>query len=151
MQSPATKTDTGLLSEGTLFIQEGMMLPSTMRIATSSYSHEWRVVTTDQRTVDADIAAAGWNFFFTAGKLEGTAFGRLNSLNLRRAMRRILRQVKERNFNAVQITGIRSRKAFGLIRCLRISAHARHIQKSVQLDNEQLRKIAQEQSTWAIG
>ncbi|HLH07160.1 MAG TPA: hypothetical protein VKW78_07980 [Terriglobales bacterium] len=151
MTSPPIKTDASLFSEGTVFIQEGVMLPDAMRIDTASYSRGWQVVTNDQRTFDASIAAAGWNFFFTVGKLEGIAFGRLNSLNLSRAMRRILRQVKERNFNAVQITGIKIFKALGLIRYVRISAHARHLQKSSQLDTDQQRKIAQEQSAWAVG
>jgi hypothetical protein len=151
MQSPPTKADTALPCIGAVFMQEGLILPENMQMETSSYSPEWRIVTTDQRDFDASIAAAGWNFFFTVGKLKGTAFGRLNSPNLRLAMRRILRQVKERNFNAVQITGIKSHKILGLFRYIGVSAHARHIQKSSQLDTDQQRKIAREQSAWAVG
>jgi hypothetical protein len=151
MQAPAERTDPMLLSSETVFVQEGLMLPESMCIETSVYSPGWRQVTTDRQLLDATIAAAGWHFFFTVGKMEGSAFGALTSLNLRRAMRSILRHVKEQNFNAVQITAIKSRKAFGLIRYIGVSAHARHIQKSVQLDNDQQRKIAREQSAWAVG
>lgn len=127
------------------------MLPKSLKIDTSIYSDDWRVVTTAERALDQTIVAAGWNFFFTVGKLEGTAFGALNPTNLRRALRGILREVRERHFNAVQITGIQSRKVAGLIRYITISAHARHIQRSEQLDNDQQRKIAQTQSAWAVG
>jgi len=150
MEALAALTDP-ILSNETVFLQEGLMLPESMRIETSDYSPGWRQVTLDRQLLDATIAAAGWHFFFTAGKLEGTALGALNPVNLRRAMRSILRQVKERNFNAVQITGIKSHKAFGLVRYVGISAHARHIQRSVQLDNDRQRKTAQEQSSWAVG
>jgi len=151
MQAPEDVINPMILSAETVFVQEGLMLPESVRIESSVYSPGWRQVTTERRLLDATISAAGWHFFFTVGKLEGSAFGALNPANLRRAMLSILRQVKERNFNAVQITGIKSRKAFGLVRYIGVSAHARHIQKSVQLDNDQERRIAHEQSSWAIG
>ena len=150
MQIPTTLTNPMLLSTETVFVQEGLMLPESMCIETSVYSPGWRQVTSDRKLLETTIAAAGWHFFFTVGKLEGSAFGALNSRNLGRALRSILRQVKERHFNAVQITAMKSRKAFGLVRYITVSAHARHIQGSVQLDSDQQRKTSQEQSIWAV-
>jgi hypothetical protein len=151
MQTPSALTNPMLLSTETVFVQEGLIWPESVRIETLAYSPGWRQVTTDRQLLETTIAAAGWHFFFAVGKLEGTAFGALNPVNLRQAMHSILRQVKERHFNAVQITGMKSRKAFGLIRFIAVSAHARHIQRSVQLDNDQQRETAQEQSIWAVG
>ena len=151
MQTPSALTDPMLLSTETVFVQEGLMLPESMVVETSVHSPGWRQVTTDRQLLETTIAAAGWHFFFTVGKLEGTAFGALNPDNLGRALHSILRQVKERHFNAVQITGMKSRKAFGLIRYIRVSAHARHIQRSEQLDSDPQRTTAQEQSIWAVG
>jgi len=127
------------------------MLPERLKIDTSIYSKDWRVVTTGERALAQTIEAAGWNFFFTVGKLEGMAFGALSPNTVRRALRSILRQVEEQHFNAVQITGIAERKAMGLIRYITISAHARHLQRSEQLDTDQVRKTQQTQSAWAVG
>src|ERR1700755_358317 len=105
MLAPDARTATTELSTGTVLIQEGLLLPESLDIETSAYSHGWRVVSTASRTLDARIVAAHWNFFFTVGKLEGSALGRLKPMNLRTALRRILRQVQELNFNAVEIVG----------------------------------------------
>jgi len=149
MPAPDTRSNPASLSAGTVFVQKSMILPEPLKIETSAYSPAWQVVTSDQRLLDAQIGAAGWNFFFTVGKLEGSAFGALTAANSRRAMRGILRQVQERHFNAVQITEITSRKMFGFIPYVGISAHARHIQRSEQLATNQERKRAQDQSAWA--
>lgn len=151
MLPPAESTNIMLLSAGTLLIQESMMLPDALKIETSTYSHDWRVVTTEQKTLLARIGAAGWNFFFMVGKLKGTAFGTPTPANVRQAMGGLLRQVKDLHFNAVEIIGIRSSKAFGLVQYITISAHARHIQRSEQLETDERRKAAQDKAAWAIG
>lgn len=151
MLTAAPGTEATLLSPGTVLIHESVMLPESITIESSTYSKNWRVVATDPRTLGPRIDAAGWNFFFTVGKLEGSAFGSLNPTNLGRALRRILRQVQDLHFNAVEIGKVQAHNALGFIPYVSISAHARHIQQSEQLDNDQQRKIAQAQSAWAIG
>jgi hypothetical protein len=146
MLPPAATTNSPLLSAGTVLIHESVMLPESLIIDTSLYSKNWRIVTTDQRALGPRIDAAGWNFFFTVGKLEGSALGALNSRTLSRALRRVLRQVQDLHFNAVEIGKIQTHNALGFVRYISISAHARHIQQSEQLDNDQQRKTAQSQS-----
>jgi hypothetical protein len=151
MLAPVASINTTPLSTGTVFIHESVMLPASLKIETSLYSKDWRVVTTDQKSLGDRIDAAGWNFFFTVGKLEESALGALNPKTLGKAMRRILRQVQDLHFNAVEIGKIQTHSALGLVRYISISAHARHIQRSEQLENEQQRKTTQAQSAWAIG
>lgn len=136
MLVPAAAPNTSLLSAGTLLIQESVVLPESLKIETSIYSSEWRIVITDQPALDAKIAAAGWHFFFIVGTLEGSAFGRVSPMNLDKALRRILRQVQELHFNAVEIAWIKSHCALGLIPYISISAHARNLQRSEQLDSK---------------
>jgi hypothetical protein len=151
MLAPAATTNATLLSTGTVLVHESLILPESLLIDSSAYSKNWRVVTTGQKALGSRIEAVGWNFFFTVGKLEGSAFGALTPMNLGRAVRRILRQVQDLHFNAVEIGKIQTHSALGFVRYISISAHARHIQKSEQLDNAQQRKTAQSQSAWAIG
>lgn len=151
MREAAANTNTTLLSAGTVLLHESVLLPESLKVETSVYANNWRVMTTDRQTFEHRIAIAGWNFFFTVGNLEASAFGRLTPPNLRRAVLGILRQVQDGHFNAVEIAEIRSRKALGMIRTVSVSANARHIQKSEQLDTDEQRELAQAQSAWAIG
>ena len=151
MREAAANTNTTLLSAGTILVHESVLLPKSLKVETSLYANNWRVITTDRQTLEHRIGIAGWNFFFTIGQLEASAFGSLTPPNLRRAVLGILRQVQDLHFNAVEIKGIRSRRTFGMIRSISVSANARHIQKSEQLDTDQQRKLAQAQSAWAIG
>lgn len=151
MREPAANTNTTLLSAGTVLIHESVLLPESLKVETSIYANNWRVITTDRQTLEHRVIISGWNFFFTVSKLEASAFGSLNPANLRRAVLGILRQVQDRHFNTVEIAEIRSRKTFGLIRSISVAAYARHIQKSEQLDTDQQRRTAQAQSAWAIG
>jgi hypothetical protein len=150
MLAPKTRKTARLLTTSTVLIRDGVILPETLGLDFDTYGYNWRVVTTRPELLDAKITAAGWNFFFTVGKLEASALGSLTPPTLGRALRRILRQVHELHFNAVQITAIHSRHWFG-IPSIRIAAHARHIQKGEQLATDQQRKTAQDQSTWAVG
>jgi hypothetical protein len=115
------------------------------------YSKGWRVVTTGDEPLGSTIRAAGWNFFFTVCRREGSALGTLKPETLERAVRRILRKVQELYFNAVEIDKIEHHKALGLVPYVSVSAHARHIQQSAELENDERRKTAQVQSAWAIG
>ncbi|HWR15434.1 MAG TPA: hypothetical protein VN577_11445 [Terriglobales bacterium] len=143
--------NTIVVAPGTVLIHASVMLLASLKIETSLYSKSWRLITTDQETLSGSIAAAGWNFFFTVLKLEGLAFGTLAPKTLDRALRRILRQVQDMHFNAVEIVKVETHKALGLVPYIGISAHARHIQRSEQLENDEQRKTAQAQSAWAIG
>lgn len=152
MLAPIASTNTTLLSSGAVFIHDSLMLPASLTIESSQFAKDWHVVTTDSRKFLGErIDAAGWNFFFTVGKLEGLALGALNPKTLEKAIRRILRQVQDLHFNAAEIGKIQTHRAFGLIRYISVSAHARHIQRSEQLDNDQQRKATQDRSAWAIG
>ena len=151
MREAAANTNTALLTAGTVLIHESVLLPESLKIETSIYANDWRVITTDHQTLEHRIGMAGWNFFFTVSKLEASALGSLTPANLRRAVLGILRQVQDRHFNAVEIGNIRTREAFGFIPSISVSANARHVQKNAQLDTDQQRKLAQAQSAWAIG
>jgi hypothetical protein len=150
MLGPAARTNSALLSSGAVLIQDSMMLPDVLKIETSIYSHDWRVVNALEGVLETKIRAVGWNFFFMAGKMKSSAFGALTPSTLRRALKGIFRRVQQQHFNAVEITQIQSRRAIGLIRYITVSAHARHIQRSEQLDGEQQRQIAQAQADWAV-
>ena len=149
--TPATNTHTELLAAGTVLIREDIILPGSLKVEMSPYSRGWRVVTVGPEPLGRTIQATGWNFFFTVCKLEGFALGTRKPETLDRAMRRILRKLQELHFNAVEIDTIEDRKALGLVTYISIAAHARHIQRSEQLESDEQRKTAQLQSGWAAG
>jgi hypothetical protein len=95
----------------------------------------WRIVKNlDRQALTRQIEGAKWNFFYLAGEIRTTVFGREGVGTLRRAVKRILAKQEEQSFrfNSLEITKVASKWFLG-IPILRVAAHSRHIQKGIAL------------------
>ena len=120
----------GTIKVGTVMMRAGTLIPQSLRVETELYSHGWEMIkNSDGDAVNRDIRQADWNFFFLATNIEATAWGHWGERIARKAMKRVLGQVKLLNFNCLEITEISSRRFLGLP-YVHVSAHSRHIQKS---------------------
>ncbi len=108
-------------------------MPAGLALESESFLTGWRAVTNfDGRKLGRKIEEANWNFFFLAGAITTTVFGREGLGTLRRAVGRILAKQKGQSFNSLEITKVVSRRFLG-VAYLSVSAHSRHIQEGVYL------------------
>jgi len=119
---------------GKLLIREDAILPGGLIIETETLIPDWRAVKDcDGYRLGRKIEAANWNFFFLAGEVTATVFGRVGPSTLRRALASILAKPAARNFNSLEITGNRPRWFLG-IPFVTVTANFRHIQQGLALD-----------------
>lgn len=119
----------------TVFIREGTPLPTTCSIDSEQFLPGWRIVKNlDRRELTREIEGANWNFFYLAGEIRTTVFGRGGLGTLRRAVKRIAAKQEGQSFrfNSLEITKIASKWFLG-IPLTSVTAHSRHIQLGIAL------------------
>jgi hypothetical protein len=121
------------INTGTMLIKDGTFLPETVRFETEPCAPGWRLVKNlDGYGLGRKIHEAGWTFFWLAGELGATVFGFDEQKTVRRAVKRILANLKSGEFNSLEITRVASKRFLGLP-YVSVSAHSRHIQGSLFL------------------
>jgi hypothetical protein len=124
---------------GTILIKERPPLAAVLAIESDPYSDNWGIARAlNGFTLDRQIHAAGWNFFFIAAEVKVMFFGPLGAERIQCALRRILAKVRHQNFNSLEVTGIVSRNFLGIPYGF-VSAHSRHIQQNSLLDGVRTR------------
>ena len=127
---------------GSILIEKHLLMSQALALESEPYSGNWNLVKgLDAFTLDRQIRAAGWNFFFMAADVKVSFFGAISAEKIHHALQRIREKVKLQHFNGLEITGIAVRHFLGLPYAT-VSAHSRHIQQGCQLDG-----IAQRQAT----
>ena len=118
---------------GTVFIREDTRLPTTLSIESEAFLPGWRVVKNlDRQALTREVEGANWNFFYLAGEMRATVFGREGLGALRRAVKCVLAKQEGQKFNSLEITKIVSKRFLG-IPFMSVTAHSRHIQQGVGL------------------
>ena len=121
------------IKTGTILIEEGALLPESLRFESEPYSKSWRLVKNlDGYGLDRKIREAGWTFFFMAGEIKASVFGLDGEKAVRRAVKRVIATMKSDRFNCLEITQVAARHFLGLP-YVTVSAHPRHIQESMFL------------------
>ena len=117
----------------TLFIREDTLLPTTLSIESEAFVPGWRVVKNlDHQALAREVEGASCNFFYLAGEMTATVFGREGPGALRRAVKCVLAKQEGQKFNSLEITKIVSKRFLG-IPFMSVAAHSRHIQQGVGL------------------
>jgi squalene cyclase len=120
----------------TILITEGVLLPESLLLESEPYAYGWRLVKNlDSNGLDQIISQAGWNFFYIAGVIQTKASGSDEKKTTRKAIRRIIANLKSKNFNRLEITRVAAKQSLGLL-YVSISARSRHIQKGQALSGE---------------
>ncbi len=114
-------------------IREDTPLPANLPIESEAFLPGWRVVKNpDRSTLARNIEGANWNFFYLAGEIRTTVWGRDRSGTLRRAVKCVLAKQEGQKFNSLEITKVVSKRFLG-VPFMSLTAHSRHIQQSVGL------------------
>jgi hypothetical protein len=122
-----------LLKVGTVFVQEGAVLPSEVPLETENFSHSWKAVSNlDGFAMGRKIENAKWRFFYLAGQRSATAMGNEGQPAINKAVVRILGRLPRETYNSLEVTQIVSKRFLG-IPYVQVFAHARHIQEEMQL------------------
>ena len=115
---------------GTILIEQGTPIPSSISLGTESYAVGWSAITNLTRVeLGKELEGAGWTFFYMAGEIETTGFGFDEQSRIYRAIAHAIKAVKLEAFNCLEITQIRSKLFLG-VPCMKVRAHGRHIQVS---------------------
>ena len=122
-----------MITAGTILIADGTLMPDPLQFGSESYSDGWRAVKNlDGYGLDRKIREAGWTFFYMAGEIQASVFGFDREKALRRAVNRLLANLKAEKFNSLEITRVAEKRFLGLP-YVTVSAHSRHIQESMVL------------------
>ena len=115
---------------GTVFIKDGTLSPEVLQLASEPCATGWRLV----KNLDGDglgrkIHEAGWIFLRLAGEIKGTTLGFDGRDTVRRAVKRILTNLKSGKFNCLEITHVEMKRSLGLS-YVAVCAQSRHIQEN---------------------
>ena len=117
----------------TIFIREDTRLPTTLSVESEAFLPGWRAVKNlDRQALTREVEGANWNFFYLAGEMRATVFGREGLGALRRAVKCVLAKQEGQKFNSLELTKIVSKRFLG-IPFMSVVAHSRHIQQGVGL------------------
>jgi hypothetical protein len=118
--------------QGTILIRGDALLPRSMDVASQPYTKSWSCIALlDRSTLDRQIKDAGWNFFYLAGELKGSAFGSDENAT-KRALGRIIAGLEPDKYNCLEITCAKTSR-FLWLSYVTVTAHSRHIQESNRL------------------
>jgi hypothetical protein len=132
-QSQVPRTDAAMtdpITAGIILVQEATNLPGSLLLQTHSGSNGWAAVKDNRSTFEKTVQEAGWTFFFMAGEIKATVFGFDRQKALRRALKRLITDVKSQHCNSIEITRVIS-KSFLRLPYVSVSAHLRHLQKGM--------------------
>src|SRR5207245_9266854 len=119
---------------GTILIENRPLIMRTLNLEIETYSGPSGVLQAlTSSTVDQKIRSAGWNCFFMAAEVKGTAFGRPATKSIQRALNRIFVNVRKLDFNCLEVTKIEENRFLGLPD-ITVGAHSRHIRQGGLLD-----------------
>src|SRR6478752_6017269 len=92
---------------GTILIDESPIVKQVFDLNIEACSGTWSIVKPlTGVALDRTIYAAGWNFFFMAAVVKTIFFGALGTKKLHSALTRILKKVRQQDFNGLEVTGI---------------------------------------------
>jgi hypothetical protein len=121
------------IKTGTILIKDGTFLPDALRFESEPCATGWRLVKDlDGYGLGRKIHEAGWTFFCLANGTKATIFGFGGQKAVRRAVKRILANLKSSKFNSLEITKVASKRLLG-VPYASVSACSRHIQESLFL------------------
>jgi hypothetical protein len=118
---------------GTLLVKAGTLLPESLQSESDPYLKGWRLVKNlSSSGMDRKLCEAGWTFFYMAGEVNAIVFGSDSEKTMRRAVKKVIANMKSDRFNCLEISQVAAKGFLGLP-YVTVSAHPRHIQESIFL------------------
>jgi hypothetical protein len=124
------------ISSGSILVERNTFLPAPLGLESGLTESGWARVTSNpnRQQLETKLAAAGWVFFYMAGKIKTSAFGFERARMIQAALKRMIAIVKLQNCNCLEIDTIRMHSFLGLP-YISLSAHSRHIQNGLLFAN----------------
>ena len=117
----------------TILIKEGTLLPEGLQLESDPYLKGWRLVKNlGSSGMDRKLGVAGWTFFYMAGEVNAMAFGSDSEKTTRRAVKKVIANMKSDRFNCLEISRVAAKSFLGLP-YVTVAAHPRHIEESIYL------------------
>jgi hypothetical protein len=136
---------------GAILTNKSSLMIHSFGLETVPCSRNWSLINApDAFALDRKIHAAGWNFFFMAAEVKVRFFGGLGAKKIQNALQRIVRKVKQQNFNGLEVTESSPDVSWGVPYTV-VTAHSRHVQQSCYLDSAEARQVSQHHAEWARG
>ncbi|MBZ5671474.1 MAG: hypothetical protein LAO04_17320 [Acidobacteriia bacterium] len=118
---------------GMILIKEGTPLPESLQLESDPYLKGWRLVKNlGSSGMDRKLCEAGWTFFHMAGEVKAIVFGSDSEKTTRRAVKKVIANMKSDRFNCLEISQVAAKGFLGLP-YVTVSAYPRHIQESMFL------------------
>jgi hypothetical protein len=118
---------------GTILIKEGTHLPESLPLESGPYLKGWRrVENLSCSAIDRKLGEVGWTFFFLAGEVKAMAFGSDSEKTTRRAVKKVIANMKSGRFNCLEISRVAAKSFLGLP-YVTVAGHPRHIQETIYL------------------
>lgn len=131
---------------GVMLIQEGVLLPSSLTLESSSYVNGWRVLKDfNNYGLDRRVREHGWHLYYGAEEVNAIVYGRGEERDVRRAAVRILAKARPLSFNCMWVEKIVTKHFLG-IPYLEISGYPYHLQESGVLESTVERRQVQRAS-----
>ena len=127
---------TDAIRAGSILIDDGIPLPSSILLRLEPYSSGWSAVTGERPAFEKEVGQAGWTFFFMAGEIKVTVFDFDRQKAVRAAWKRLIADVRSQGCNCIQITRVAGKSFLG-VPYLNIFAHPRHLQKGLVFSRQE--------------
>jgi len=122
-----------VIEAGRILIERGMLVPDSWLPQGGPNFNNWiSVGKRDRPGLEASIHKAGWTFFYLAGEIRATVFGFDEQETARRAVKRLITDVKAQHLNCLEISQVSMRSFLG-VPYATVAGHARHIQEGMVL------------------
>jgi hypothetical protein len=119
---------------GTILIEDRPLILRSLNLESEFYVGTWGVLQSlTSQALDQKIFASGWNCFFMAAEVKATVFGSAAARTIRRALKQIFLQVRDPDFNCLEVTKIAESRFLGLP-YLTVCALSRHIQQGYLME-----------------
>jgi hypothetical protein len=117
------------ITEGTILIQEGTLIPACLDFQGEARSSGWMSVRNlDRGQLETQIDKAGWVVFSVTGEIRRTVVGFNKQKALFTAVRRVITSQQLQNCNCLEIAEV-TVASFLNMHYVTVTAHSRHIQQ----------------------
>jgi hypothetical protein len=121
------------IKTGTILMKDGTLLPAGLDASSDAFMPGWRTFANlNGYALARKIEGRNWHFFCLAGDRRASALGGSRQTTLQRAIKQILANTANENYNSLEVTKITAKRFLG-VPYLRVRAHLRHIQEDILL------------------
>ena len=122
-----------MIGPGTILVEKTAPRPQCLELESGShYATSWVPVKPAHAfpEFEKELLAGGWTFFYMANAVSAISFGFNRAHMTRMAVQRLIAKVREQRCNSLEIGDVSSH-SFLWMPYVRVSGHARHIQKGM--------------------